>query len=141
MIGNLSSDEIEDLLQTNILGRLACNNGNRNYIVPISYVYDGKFIIAHSMEGLKIDMMRSNPDVCFEVDEINHFQSWKSVIIRGQFQELKDERERLYAMKLFLDKMIQLKISQTAHPNEQHSLKPVVFRIIPSEKTGRFENE
>lgn len=141
MIGKLTIDEIEDILQRNILGRLACSNGNRNYIVPISYVYDGKFIIAHSMEGLKIEMMRINPDICFEVDEISNFQSWKSVIIRGQFQELKDERERLYAMKLFLDKMLQLKISQTAHPNEQYSLKPVVFRIIPTEKTGRFENE
>lgn len=141
MIGKLTADEIEDLLQNNMLGRLACNNGTRNYIVPISYVYDGKFIVAHSMEGLKIDMMRLNPDVCFEVDEISNFQNWKSVVIRGRFQELKDERERLYAMKLFLDKMLQLKISQTAHPDEQHSSKPVVFRIIPTEKTGRFENE
>lgn len=54
------------------------------YVVPVNYVYDGKFIIAHSVAGMKIQMMRKNRDVCFEVDEMKSITNWKSVIAWGQ---------------------------------------------------------
>jgi hypothetical protein len=37
--------------------------------VPITYVFDGEAVYAHSADGLKIRMMRANPHVCFEVDQ------------------------------------------------------------------------
>lgn len=151
MIGILSGEQIEEVLKQNIIGRIGCNDGRKTYIVPINYVYDGKFIIAHSLIGMKINMMRKNPDVCFEVDEMKSLTNWKSVIAWGQYQELTDEHDRYYAMKAFIDRMIHLKISESAvlpettlktiHPNSQAHIKPIIFRIIINEKTGRFENE
>lgn len=151
MIGKLSPEEIEIVLQENILGRIGCNDGNRTYIVPISYAYDGKYILAHSTEGMKVEMMRNNPDVCFEVDEMKSFTNWKSVILWGKYQELVHERERYYALKLFIDRMIHIKTSITAtipfHAKQQlHSplsenIRPVIYRIIITEKTGRFERD
>ncbi len=151
MIGKLTNEEIEAVLKANILGRIGCNDGKKTYVVPINYVYDGKFIIAHSTEGMKIRMMRENPAVCFEVDEMKSFTHWKSVIAWGEYQELKDERDRYYAMKLFVDRMIHLKLSETSHPPEisaervhprsPGSIKPVIYRIVLEEKTGRFEND
>src|SRR5690349_9456194 len=105
MIGELTNEQIEQVLTRNIFGRLGCVNGSRSYVVPINYVYDGKHIIAHSMPGLKIDMMRSNPEVCFEVDEMKSYTNWTSVITWGVFQELTSERDRYTAMKLFVDRM------------------------------------
>ena len=55
------------------MGRLGCNDGGKIYVVPINYVYDGKFIIAHSVAGIKIQMKWKNPDVFFEVDEMKSF--------------------------------------------------------------------
>lgn len=151
MIGKLTDEQIEEVLKENILGRIGCSDGRKTYIVPVNYVYDGKFIIAHSVAGLKIRMMRKNPDVCFEVDEMKSFTNWKSVIAWGEYQELTNERDRYYAMKLFVDRMMHTKISATAippettektvHPHSSGNIKPIVYRIVIAEKTGRYENE
>ncbi len=150
MIGKLTAEEIEEVLSSNVLGRLGCTDGERIYVVPITYVYHDKKIIGHSTEGLKIRMMRRNPRICFEVDDVKDFTHWKSVIAWGEYQELTSERQRYEAMKLFVDRMMHLKISDTAvlpelgsermHPQSPGLIKPVVFRIILTEKTGRFES-
>jgi nitroimidazol reductase NimA-like FMN-containing flavoprotein (pyridoxamine 5'-phosphate oxidase superfamily) len=151
MIGELKSEEIEKILRENVVGRIGCNDGKKTYVVPVNYVYDDKFIFAHSVLGMKIRMMRKNPQVCFEVDEMKSFTNWTSVIVWGEYQELSDERDRYYAMKLFVDRMMRMKVSETAippassekgvHPYSPGNIKPIVYRIVITEKTGRFENE
>jgi nitroimidazol reductase NimA-like FMN-containing flavoprotein (pyridoxamine 5'-phosphate oxidase superfamily) len=151
MIGLFNSEQIEQVLKSNVLGRIGCREGDKLYIVPINYIYDNNSIIAHSVEGMKIRMMRKNPSVCFEIDELKSFTDWKSVIAWGEYQELIDEKEKYHAMQLFVDRMMHMKISETArppeisgkrvHPRSPGIIKPVVFRILISEKTGRFESE
>jgi nitroimidazol reductase NimA-like FMN-containing flavoprotein (pyridoxamine 5'-phosphate oxidase superfamily) len=151
MIGKLTNEQIDEVLKANVLGRIGCNDGKKTYVVPINYVFDGKFIIGHSVAGLKIQMMRKNPEVCFEVDEMKSFTNWKSVIVWGTYQELTEERDRYGAMKLFVDRMMKMKISETAvppeiseqrvHPRSPGNIKPVIYRIVITEKTGRYENE
>ena len=151
MIGKLTNDQIEQVLTENVLGRIGCNDGEKNYVVPVNYVYDGKFIIAHSVKGMKIEIMRKNPNVCFEVDEMKSFTNWKSVIAWGEYQELSDQRDRFTAMRLFVDRMIHMKISKTAiapeidddgvHLRSPGNVRPIIYRIVITEKTGRFENE
>jgi len=151
MIGKLTNEEIEEVLKENVVGHIGCNDGEKNYVVPVSYAYDGKFIIAHSLMGMKIEIMRKNPKVCFEVDEMKSFVWWKSVIVWGEYQELTDERERYYAMRLFVDRMMHIKISKTAiapemaegrvHLRSPGNVRPIIYRIVITEKTGRFENE
>lgn len=150
MLGKLSISEIEELLSACTLGRIGCSAEGKTYVVPVNYIYDGRAIIAHSMEGMKINYMRQNPNVCFEVDEVFTNKSWKSVIAWGTYQEITGERERYDAMKLFVDRMMKLKISTTAHPPELHAerlrevnhrSRPVIYRILLTEKTGRYEKE
>jgi nitroimidazol reductase NimA-like FMN-containing flavoprotein (pyridoxamine 5'-phosphate oxidase superfamily) len=151
MIGQLQNEEIEKILKENVVGRIGCNDGKKTYVVPVNYVYDDKFIFAHSVLGMKIRMMRKNPQICFEVDEMKSFTNWKSVIVWGEYQELSEERDRYYAMKLFVDRMMHMKVSETAipaatadkrvHPRSPGTIKPIVYRIVITEKTGRFENE
>jgi nitroimidazol reductase NimA-like FMN-containing flavoprotein (pyridoxamine 5'-phosphate oxidase superfamily) len=151
MIGHLTNDEIEQTLKNNVLGRIGCHDGEKTYVVPVNYVYDGNFIICHSVTGLKIRMMRKNPAVCFEVDEMKSFTNWKSVILWGQYQELTTERDRYQAMKLFVDRMLKMKISETAilpetseervHPRSPGNIKPIIYRIVINEKSGRYEKD
>lgn len=149
MIGKLDTDQIEEVLRSNIFGRIGCSGNGQTYIVPINYIYDGQSIIGHSVLGMKIHMMRKNPRVCFQVDEIKNFNNWKSVIAWGEYKELTDERDRYQAMKLFVDHTLHLKISETAmppeilekrvHPRSPGNIRPVIYKIILTEKTGRFE--
>lgn len=140
---------MDELLTSNIVGRLGCNDGKKMYVIPINYYFNGKNIIAHSAPGTKINIMRQNPQVCFEIDEMENLANWKSVIVWGEYQELTEERDRYYAMKGFVDRMMHIKISETAkppeisgervHPHAPQNIRPVIYRIIITEKTGRFE--
>src|SRR4051794_21267245 len=70
VIRELPADQIEQLLSSAIVGRIACSHPDeaRPYLVPFAYGYDGIAIYAHSGPGKKLDYMRANPLVTVEVD-------------------------------------------------------------------------
>ena len=80
MLGELNHIEIESLLRNQRVGRIGCCDGDDVFVVPITYAYDCPFIYGHSKLGRKIKMMRNNPSVCFEVDQVTNMKDWKSVI-------------------------------------------------------------
>jgi hypothetical protein len=147
MIDILNEQQIETLLQQEVVGRIACHDNDFIYLVPISYAYDGKYIYAHSLEGTKLDIMRKNSNVCFEVDNVSDMSNWKSVIAWGKFEELKDKKERDNALKVLITRHLPLKSSATTHlgktwpfsADDTDEIKGVIFRIVISKKTGRFE--
>jgi nitroimidazol reductase NimA-like FMN-containing flavoprotein (pyridoxamine 5'-phosphate oxidase superfamily) len=118
------------------------------YIVPISYAYDGERLYGRTYEGLKIQLMRKNPKVCFQTDTMENMANWKSVIAWGKFKELIESDERNAAV----EKLLQRKISGIASKTVQLSplwpfssketidkLDGIVFSIRLDNKTGRFE--
>lgn len=72
MLGKLESKQIEKVLNNNIVGRIGCHADGTTYVVPISYAYDGTYIYGRTMEGMKVNIMRKNPNVCFEVDDMKN---------------------------------------------------------------------
>ena len=147
MLGELSSDEIEALLRTEWVARLGCHADGFTYVVPITYAYDGQAIYGHSAEGLKLRMLRANPQVCVEVETVENLANWRSVIAWGRFEELGEEAARKALQRLivrFESKMT----SETAIPSHGRAMQhqagsaakgPVVYRVVLDRKTGRFE--
>ena len=151
MTGELNETQINNVLTSQVFGNLACSNTRYPYIVPITYLFDGNFIYCQSLEGKKLDIMRKNPNVCFQVDLVIDMNNWQSVIIYGQFEELKDNksdeaRELLFSNVLPL--MTQSAIHQYQHEKDpltelpdNNRVKPIFFKIRINEKTGRYEKE
>lgn len=147
MFGKLNSTEIEELLHSQFIGRIACHADGLTYVVPISYAYDGTCIYAHALEGKKMKMMRKNPQVCFEVDDTRHLSDWKSVVAWGTFEELTGEEERTSAIRKLEERALPILTSETMHltpqwpfPTEDGKDVPgIMFRIRLTEKTGRYE--
>ena len=104
-IRDLNEAQIEHLLRTAIVGRIACSHPEepRPYLVPLAYGYDGVAIYAHSGPGRKLTNMRANPLVTIEVDTARAPDRWQSVIAEGRFEELAGaERDR--ALRLIYPK-------------------------------------
>lgn len=72
MFENLDNTEIEEVISNNFIGRLGCQANGKVYVVPISYAYDSNYIYARTFEGMKISMMRNNPNVCFQLDQMGN---------------------------------------------------------------------
>src|SRR5450755_1970860 len=88
MVGTLTEVEIDALLAEQQFARLGCHLEGKTYVVPISYALDGARIVGQTTLGLKIEMMRGNPDVCVEVDDVKDLTNWRSVILSGRYEEL-----------------------------------------------------
>ena len=139
--------EIERLLSKEVVGRIGCTDGEMVYVVPISYAYDGEYVYCHTHEGLKVQLMRKHPAVCFEVDHLHNMGNWQCVIAHGRFEELTDTDKRNHALQKLHERVLPLVSSETTHlsadwpfpPAEFSRIEGVTFRIRLSDKSGRYE--
>lgn len=127
----LPDDQIEELLRTAIVGRIACcDHSGRPYLVPLAFGYDGIALYAHSGPGRKVQIMRQNPLVSVEVDEASASDRWRSVVAEGRYEELISPAERERALR-------------TIYPEPalipHLSADSVLFRIVLTHKSGRSE--
>ena len=148
MLGILNNQQVESLLKRQITGRIACSNGGVPYIVPVNYVYNGKEIISHTGPGKKLEMMRKNPWVCFQVDEIQTIFNWQSVIAMGRFEEITDMDEKEQALMTLTHRIMPFAEKPANHPSHGLAEKEedvgarvdlIVYKIALVSKTGRFE--
>jgi len=147
-LGKLNTRQINHLLKNQAWGRLGCHCDGVTYVVPVNYVYDGGSIYCHSGEGMKVKMMRKNPEVCFEVEAIDNIVNWQSVIAWGRFEELTDMCQKQEVMQKLIDSIMPLTTGNTAHPSHGITaaasdigtkIDLVLYKIVLKEKTGRFE--
>lgn len=100
---DMTPKEIDQFLTCARVGRIGVITNEGPYIVPVGFGYSNGKIFFHTCEkGIKMDSIRKNPNVCFEVDEaISDASLAKSVIIMG-YAEIIEDRERMipYLQKL-----------------------------------------
>ncbi len=149
MLGELTKTQIENILTGQVIGRLACSDGKQPYIIPVTYAYDGTYIYGQTNEGTKLNILRKNPLVCFEVDVITDMRNWQSVVVNGIFEEL-DEAQVEKARDVLFNRVFSLLTSSTIHSHEHgvtetiddsNRVKYVMYRIKISSVTGRFEKD
>ena len=92
--------------------RLALSDGDRPYLVPLSFALDGDDLVLHSARaGRKIDILRRNPAACFEVEEgveivagataCQFGMNFRTVIGFGEVEFVEDHAERARLLGLF----------------------------------------
>jgi nitroimidazol reductase NimA-like FMN-containing flavoprotein (pyridoxamine 5'-phosphate oxidase superfamily) len=146
MIGELSPEQIEQVLLHEVVGRIGCHAEGKVYVVPISYAYRDGAVYGHSLEGRKVQMMRKNAAVCFEVDHMQDLGTWQSVIAQARYEELTGP-QAVDAMHVLTARMAPLITSPANTPTHgkmsgaAHAPNAVVFRLVLQERTGRFEKQ
>lgn len=140
MLGQLTSNQIEDLLRGEVVARIGCISEGRVYVVPVTYVYDGTHVWGHSMDGAKLRAMRAHPEVCVEVEHVDDMSNWRSVIAWGTFEECSGA-DWDAGMSLLVEHIMPLlKFPPHQAPPDLSGLrKGSVYRIRLGDKTGRFE--
>ena len=149
MLGTLTNLQMDDLLNNQAIGRLGYRDDRKCYITPVTNKFDGKYIYGQTNEGLKLNIIRENPFVCFEVDVILNMANWESVMLWGHFEELENDtakKAREYLYNSLLDMLTSTTIHLHTHDHsreadDKNRIKQVVYRIGIAERTGRFEKQ
>ena len=124
----LSQDEMERFVKQHYYGRLGLCLENEPYVVPVAYGYEqGKIYFHSARRGKKLDFIRKNDRVCFQVDE--WLKGWASVICYGTASLSED----VEAKKKCFETMIGQELSEEHLQN----VKSCIGIIQIEEMTGR----
>lgn len=135
MILEMSTSEIDEFVHSQKVGRVGCHLGGETYVVPVIYGWDAECIYVYTTEGKKIDMMRENPRVCFEIDEYRSDGGWRSVIAQGVFEELRDD-DVAHALRIISERVTSNRDVESSRERGEGRV-PVAFRIRTTEVSGR----
>jgi hypothetical protein len=135
---------IESVISKAEICHLALSVNDRPYVVPLCFGYQAKTLYFHSAAaGKKLEMIRANPQVCFELvvdnriitadQACNWSMKYKSVIGFGKASVIEDKAERTKAltiiMKQYADQSWEFKPSLLE--------KTVLIRVEIEEMTGK----
>ena len=108
-----SKEEIIDIIKRCDVIRLAFNNGDYPYILPLNFGIEVKndkviFYLHSALEGTKVDIMKKDNRASFEMDtkhELQYYEekgyctmSYESIIGRGRIRILPED-EKMNALK------------------------------------------
>lgn len=146
----LTQEQIDALFKRAEVGRIATlNKDGYPYILPMHFVYFNSKVYLHGLpKGQKIDNIKANPKVCFEIDEMISLlydgieepcdvnTEFNSIILHGMATIVEDFEEKRAALSKIVEKF-------TPHLMDKELPAPMingtaVIRIDIGELVGRY---
>jgi nitroimidazol reductase NimA-like FMN-containing flavoprotein (pyridoxamine 5'-phosphate oxidase superfamily) len=136
--------EIENILKKSQICHVAMVDKDKPYIVPMNFGYENKTLFFHSaLEGRKINVIKKNPNLCFEVEQVVQFKKaklacdwsieYKSVIGEGRAQLLYNPEEKREGLDII---MAQYSGRTFEYPSEMLE-KTLVIKLVVDKMTGK----
>ena len=137
----LTETEALRLISAGSVGHLGCNVNGEPYVVPINYIFAEGSIYSHSLPGLKIDAMRAAPRVCLQIEKVESEFDWRSVMIFGDFEEIRLPSDRTNALRKLLAHFPFLTPVESMIAQDANAPDSVVYRIVIDRITGVAEEQ
>jgi nitroimidazol reductase NimA-like FMN-containing flavoprotein (pyridoxamine 5'-phosphate oxidase superfamily) len=148
----MSRTDTEQFLSESKVGRLGVCSNSEPYIVPVLFVYDkeNEEIFFHcAKKGKKTDVLRTNPKVCFETDEMSSLVFnkspcgssllYRSVIAFGEATFIEDAEEKAEALNVLMKKYAGEKEADLITP--ERTVNTQVIKIRITSKTGKTNDK
>lgn len=134
----LDQPEIEAILARNHIGRLAFTFKDRVDIEPINYAYADGVINCRTSPGAKTEILRRQPAVAFEVDEIEGPYDWRSVVVHGSVYVAKPTGSE-HDIKAHADavRAIRSVTPEALGPDDPAPFRSIIFRLHVHRAEGR----
>ena len=138
-------ETIESILKKAEICRIGLCENNQPYIVPMNFGYKAGSLYFHSAkEGRKLDIIKKNPLVCFEVEHNIEIQraekpcdwstKYTSVIGLGKAEFIEEREAIIAAFDIIMEKYTAI----PTHQYEENQFKRVqLFKIVISKMTGK----
>lgn len=136
--------EIDALIRSARVLRLGLADGKEPYVVPLSFGYDGGSLYFHcALQGRKLDVIRRNDLVCFEMDELLSIEEaeeacawgarYRSVMGTGRAAVLEDRESKRRGLAT-----IMAQYSDRGHGFSDHDVDRVcVVRVDITSLSGK----
>ncbi len=151
-----SKDKITQFLNSQPVGRIASLDSNGYpQIIPMNFVYHNGAIYMHSHPfGEKLDNIRRNPNVGFEVDQHICFLPsyyfhptdasqadtlYISVVMKGRAESIHDEEEKAIALNALMAKYQKEGKYEILDSNMPSVHEVAVIKVAPNDMRGKYK--
>ena len=151
-----SKDKIIQFLNSQPVGRIASLDSNGYpQIIPMNFVYHDGAIYMHSHPfGEKLDNIRRNPNVGFEVDQHICFLPsyyfhptdasqadtlYISVVMKGKAEIVHDNEEKAIALNALMEKYQSEGRYETLDSNMPSVHEVAIIKVIPKDTHGKYK--
>jgi nitroimidazol reductase NimA-like FMN-containing flavoprotein (pyridoxamine 5'-phosphate oxidase superfamily) len=144
----MNKAEMEEFLYEAKVGRLGICHNNEPYIVPVLFAYDREtetIYIHCAKKGKKIDIMKTNPYVCFETDKMstiiidkspcNSSLTYRSVIAFGVVTFINDPKVKAQVLNMLIRKYANETKIEFVIPEMTENTQVIIVKIVS--KTGK----
>ena len=111
----MQKPDVDSILDGALVGRIGVSVKDQPYVVPVNFLYsEGKIYFHSASKGQMYEYMKTNPQVCFEVDEIGKTVpnadpckfsfTYKSVIAFGKVNFVQDSAEKVRILTKLAEK-------------------------------------
>jgi nitroimidazol reductase NimA-like FMN-containing flavoprotein (pyridoxamine 5'-phosphate oxidase superfamily) len=151
-----SKDKIIQFLNSQPVGRIASLDSNGYpQIIPMNFVYHDGAIYMHSHPfGEKLDNIRRNPNVGFEVDQHICFLPsyyfhptdasqadtlYISVVMKGKAEIVHDNEEKAIALNALMEKYQREGRYETLDSNMPSVHEVTIIKVVPKDTHGKYK--
>lgn len=136
---------IEDVIRNSLVCRLGMSRNDQPYVVPLCFAYNDNTLYFHSAgEGLKLEILQQNPNVCVEFDIDQEViqgdkpckwgMKYRSVIGFGKGSLVENLQEK----KKGLDAIMQQYAGRSFEYVEAAIKSTVIIKVEIESMTGKF---
>jgi nitroimidazol reductase NimA-like FMN-containing flavoprotein (pyridoxamine 5'-phosphate oxidase superfamily) len=138
-IEEMRASEAREVLGQLNYAHLAVAEDNIPYVVPVHYAFDGENLFIYTTEGKKADILKVNPEICLQAEDVEDNENWRSVMVSGTAEQITDEDSRQKALDLILkiNPKLTPAISIRWMDSWVRENVEVIYRITPRSVTGR----
>lgn len=144
----MDSNEINELIESNGICRIAFMGDEYPYIAPFQYVkYDDHLYFHFTDYGRKMRLIEKNNRVCVSVEKLNEDMSdFKFVVLNGRLEKVDNLNERFQVIKKLIEEGSQnfstnfivvhgldSKTSWSSLGNDQDM---IIFKLLKDEELG-----
>lgn len=139
-IEEMKNAEAMQLIERVGYGHLGCSHDNIPYVVPIHYALVASTIYLYTTEGRKYEIIRENPNVCLQVEDVREREDWESVLVTGTAVEILygDERDTAFAAIKKVNPHLSPALGIRWMDDWVRENREVIYRLDPTSITGRY---
>lgn len=138
-IDEMSTKEMNQLLQEVGHGHLGCALDGHPYVVPMHYYFDEPAIYIFTTVGMKTKYMDVNPEVCLQVEDVKNLKHWRSVTVTGRAEHIIEQGDidRVMEFVKMRNPALSPAVNRTWIDAWGRAEEMALYRIHPSEMSGR----
>jgi nitroimidazol reductase NimA-like FMN-containing flavoprotein (pyridoxamine 5'-phosphate oxidase superfamily) len=138
-------EEINSILKTARICRLAMIDGDRPYLIPMNFGYRENILYFHcARQGRKVEILKKNPLVCFEIEwDISLLEgkepcqwsmSFRSLIGSGKAEFIESPDQKVEALSIIMSQYSSQ--DEFSYPTEAVD-GVIIFRVSVDEICGK----